>query len=100
MRIKKFIAKLFIIISAFIVVLSPLVSIAESHHHCDHHDDCPICEVIRTTKETIKQTEITPPKANVVFVVPFTFIFVACIAFILKDIDFTSLVKLKTKLSN
>lgn len=100
MKIKKFLAKLFIIVSTFIVVLSPLVSIAESHHHCDHHDDCPICEVIRTTKETIKQTEVTPPTASMVFIIPFAFIFVSCIAFILKNIDFTSLVKLKTKLSN
>ena len=99
MRLRKFLAKLFVIVSTFFVVLSPIVLVEEAHHHCNH-EDCQICEVIRTAKETIKQTKTSAPVSAVTFLIPLLFLFVACIAFISKDIDFTSLVSLKTKLSN
>ena len=99
MRLKKFLAKLFVVVSTFFVVLSPIVLVEEAHHNCIH-DDCPICEVIRTAKETIKQTKISAPVSGVIFLLPLLFAFVFAIAYISFDIDFSTLVSLKTKLSN
>ena len=99
MRLKKFFAKLFVILSTFFVVLSPIVLVEEAHHNCVH-EDCQICEVIRTAKETIKQTKTASPTSSVTFLLPFLFAFVFVIAFISFDIDFPTLVSLKTKLSN
>ena len=99
MRLKRFFAKLFVVLATFFVVLSPIVLVEETHHHCAH-DDCQICEVIRTAKETIKQTKTPTPVSAVLFLVPLFFAFVSCIAYICKNIDFSTLVSLKTKLSN
>ena len=99
MRLKRFLAKLFVILSTFFVVLSPIVLVEESHHNCVH-EDCQICEVIRTAKETIKQTKVSAPVSGVIFLLPLLFVFVFSIAFISFDIDSFTLVSLKTKLSN
>ena len=99
MRIRKVFAKLFVILSTFFVVLSPIVLVEESHHNC-LHEDCQICEVIRTAKETIKQTKTTASVSAVAFLLPLLFAFVFAVAFISFDIDFSTLVSLKTKLSN
>ena len=98
-RIRKLFAKLFVILSTFFVVLSPIVLVEESHHNC-LHEDCQICEVIRTAKETIKQTKTTASVSAVTFLLPLLFAFVFVVAFISFDIDFSTLVSLKTKLSN
>ena len=99
MRIRKLFAKLFVILSTFFVVLSPIVLVEEAHHNCVH-EDCQICEVIRTAKETIKQTKATPTVSSVIFLLPLLFAFVAIIVFISKNIDYSTPVSLKTKLSN
>ena len=99
MRLKRFFAKLFVILSTFFVVLSPIVLVEEAHHNCIH-EDCQICEVIRTAKETIKQTKTAAPVSAIIFLLPLLFAFVFAIAYISFDIDFSTLVSLKTKLSN
>lgn len=99
MRLKKFFAKLFVILSTFFVVLSPIVLVEEAHHNCNH-EDCQICEVIRTAKETIKHTKATPAVAIVIALVPLSTLLVAAIVATIKNKDFTSLITLKTKLSN
>ena len=99
MSLKKFFAKLFVIMATFFVVLSPIVLVEEAHHSCNH-EDCQICEVIRTAKETIKQTAITPTNTAVVILLPLSFMLVTAILATIKNKDFTSLVTLKTKLSN
>ena len=48
MKLEKLLAKIFVIVATFFVVLSPIALIEEADHHCNHTDDCPICEVIRT----------------------------------------------------
>ena len=98
-RLRKLFAKLFVILSTFFVVLSPIVLVEESHHNC-LHEDCQICEVIRTAKETIKQTKTASTVSVVIFLLPLLFAFVFAVAFISFDIDFSTLVSLKTKLSN
>lgn len=98
-RLRRLFAKLFIIFATFLVVLSPIVLVEEGHHHCDH-EDCQICEVIRTAKETIKNTNTSAPVSSVTFLLPLLFAFVFVIAYISFDIDFSTLVSLKTKLSN
>ena len=99
MRLRKLFAKLFVILSTFFVVLSPIVLVEEAHHNCVH-EDCQICEVIRTAKETIKQTKTTASVSAVTFLLPLLFAFVFVIACISICIDFSTLVSLKTKLSN
>ena len=99
MRLKKFLAKLFVIVSTFFVVLSPIVLVEEVHHHCVH-DDCPICEVIRTAKENTKQIKVAPTAAVVLIIVPLFSLLTLAIVAISKNIDFTTLISLKTKLSN
>ena len=100
MHLKKFFAKLFVVIAAFFVVLSPIVLVEEAGHHCDHHDDCQICEVIRTAEDNIKQTNYTPANTAVIVLAPIGFILALAIIAISKRIDFSTLVSLKTKLSN
>ena len=99
MRIRKLFAKLFVILSTFFVVLSPIVLVEEAHHNCAH-EDCQICEVVRTAKETIKQTKIVSPVSGVIFLLPLLFAFVFAVAYISVSIVFSTLVSLKTKLSN
>ena len=99
MRLKKFLAKFFVIVSTFFVVLSPIVLVEEAHHHCIH-DDCPICEVIRTAKENTRQIKVAPTAAVVLVAIPLFLLFTLAIIAISKNIDFTTLVSLKTKLSN
>ena len=99
MKFRKFFAKLFVIISTFFVVFSPIVLVEEANHHCNH-EDCQICEVIRTAKETIKQTKTASTVSAVIFLLPLLFAFVFAVAFISFDIDFSTPVSLKTKLSN
>ena len=99
MRLKKFLAKLFVIVSTFFVVLSPIVLVEEAHHNCIH-DDCPICEVIRTAKENTKVMKVAPTAAVVLCVPPLLTLLTLAIVAISKNIDLTTLVSLKTKLSN
>ena len=99
MKLKKLLAKLFVIVSTFFVVLSPIVLVEEAHHNCIH-DDCPICEVIRTAKENTKQIKVAPTVAVVLIAVPLFSLFTLIISAVCKNIDFTTLVSLKTKLSN
>ena len=99
MKLKKLLAKLFVIVSTFFVVLSPIVLVEEAHHNCIH-DDCPICEVIRTAKENTKQIKVAPTAAVVLVAIPLFLLFTLAIIAISKNIDFTTLVSLKTKLSN
>ena len=98
MRLRKLFAKLFVIVSTFFVVLSPIVLVEEAHHNCTH-EDCQICEVIRTAKETIKQVKYTPT-ASAIVLVAVSFILLTAIVATIKNIDFTSLITLKTKLTN
>ena len=100
MHLKKFFAKLFIVMATFFVVLAPIILVEEAGHHCDHHDDCQICEVIRTAEENFKQTNYTPANTAVVVLAPIGFILALAIVAISKRIDFSTLVSLKTKLSN
>ena len=99
MRLKKFLAKLFVVVSTFFVVLSPIVLVEEAHHNCIH-DDCPICEVIRTAKENTKVMKVAPTAAVVLCVLPLLTLLTLAIVAISKNIDLTTLVSLKTKLSN
>ena len=99
MRLKKFLAKLFVIVSTFFVVLSPIVLVEEAHHSCNH-EDCPICEVIRTAKENTRQIKVTQAAAVVLCIVPLFLLLSLAIIAISKNIDFSTLVSLKTKLSN
>ena len=98
MRLKKFFAKLFVILSTFFVVLSPIVLVEEAHHNCNH-EDCQICEVIRTAKETIKHTKTAPTPTVVIAVVPFILLSIIAIVAVSKNIDFTTLITLKAKLT-
>ena len=100
MRLKKFFAKLFVVISTFFVVLSPIVLVEEAGHHCDHREDCQICEVIRTAEENLKNTEYAPANTAVIVIIPIAFALALAIYAISKHIDFSTLVSLKTKLSN
>lgn len=100
MRIKKLFAKLFVAIAALFMVLTPVIVIKEAGHHCDHREDCQICEVIRTAEENIKNTNYTPVDTVVVVLAPIGFILALAIVAISKRIDFSTLVSLKTKLSN
>ena len=99
MRLRKFFAKLFVILSTFFVVLSPIVLVEEADHVCNH-EDCQICEVIRTAEENFKQVKYTPTSTAVIVLVPIGFILALAIVAISKKIDFSTLVSLKTKLSN
>ena len=99
MRLKKFLAKLFVIVSTFFVVLSPIVLVEEAHHSCNH-EDCPICEVIRTAKENTRQIKVTQAAAVVLCIVPLFLLLSLAIIATSKNIDFSTLVSLKTKLSN
>ena len=100
MRLKKFFAKLFVVLSTFFVVLSPIVLVEEAGHHCDHREDCQICEVIRTAEENLKTTNYTPANTAVIVLIPIAFVLALAIYAISKHIDFSTLVSLKTKLSN
>ena len=99
MRLRKFLAKLFVIISAFFVVLSPIVLVEEAGHNCDH-EDCQICEVIRAAEDNIKHTIKFSTGASASLLISISFIFVACLMAISKDSDFNTPITLKTKLSN
>ena len=99
MRLKKFFAKFFIVLATFFVVLSPIVLVEEAHHNCTH-EECQICEVIRTAKETIKQTKTAPTPTVVIVLAPLFILLATSIVATIKNKDFTTLVTLKTKLSN
>ena len=99
MKLRKFLAKLFVVVSTFFVVLSPIVLVEEAGHHCDH-EDCQICEVIRTAEETVKHTFKFSTSAAVSLLIAISFIFVACLLANSKESSFNTPVSLKTKLSN
>lgn len=99
MRLRKFFAKLFVVMATFFVVLSPIVIAAEADHECNH-EDCQICEVIRTAEENIKHTIKPTTGAAVVLLTTITFAFVASLVAKSKNKDFNTPVILKTKLSN
>ena len=71
----------------------------EAGHECNH-EDCQICEVIRTAEENIKHTIKFSSGAAVALLVTVSFAFVACLIAISKDSDFDTPITLKTKLSN
>jgi hypothetical protein len=73
--------------------------VEEAGHTCNH-EDCQICEVIRTAEENIKNTIKFNSGAAVTLLVTVSFVFVACLIAISKDSDFDTLITLKTKLSN
>ena len=98
-KFNKFFAKLFVILSTFFVVLSPIVLVEEAGHECNH-EDCQICEVIRVAEENIKHTIKFNSGAAVALLVTISFAFVACLIAISKDSDFDTPITLKTKLSN
>ena len=100
MKLRKLLAKLFVIIATFFVVLSPIVLVEEADHHCNHTDDCQICEVIRTAEENFKQLNYTPANTAVMVLIPIGFVLALAIVAISKSIDSNTLVSLKTKLSN
>lgn len=99
MRLKKFFAKLLVVMSTFFIVLSPIVLVEEAGHTCNH-EDCQICEVIRTAEDNIKHTIKTPSGATVSLIIAVSFIFVACLFAVSKEKDFNTPITLKTKLSN
>ena len=99
MKLRKFLAKLFVIVSAFFVVLSPIVLVEEAGHSCNH-EDCQICEVIRTAEDNIKHSIKFTTTAAVSLLISVSFVFVACLMAISKDSDFNTPITLKTKLSN
>ena len=99
MKLRKFLAKLFVVVSTFFVVLSPIVLVEEADHHCNH-EDCQICEVIRTAEENTKHTIKFAPGAATVLLIAVSFAFVSCLLAISKENSFNTPVSLKTKLSN
>ena len=99
MKLRKFFAKLFVIISTFFVVLSPIVLVEEAGHECNH-EDCQICEVIRTAEENFKHTIKLSGGATVALLISVSFAFVACLVAVFKETDFNTPVSLKNKLSN
>ena len=98
-KFKKLFAKLFIILATFFVVLSPIVLVEEAGHTCNH-EDCQICEVIRTAEENIKHTIKFSSGAAVALLITVSFAFVACLVAISTDSDLHTPITLKTKLSN
>lgn len=99
MKLRKFLAKLFVVVSTFFVVLSPIVLVEEAGHNCDH-EDCQICEVIRTAEENTKNVIKFSSGAAVSLLIAVSFIFVACLLAISKESSSNTPVTLKTKLSN
>lgn len=99
MKLRKFFAKLFVIVSTFFVVLSPIVLVEEAGHDCNH-EDCQICEVIRTAEDNIKHTIKFSTGAAVSLLIAVSFVFVACLIAVTKDSDINTPITLKTKLSN
>ena len=99
MKLRKFLAKLFVIVSTFFVVLSPIVLVEEAGHNCTH-EDCQICEVIRTAEENTKHTIKFSAGAAVCLLIAVSFAFVACLLAISKESSFNTPVTLKTQLSN
>ena len=99
MKLRKFLAKLFVVVSTFFVVLSPIVLVEEANHHCNH-EDCQICEVIRVAEENTKHTIKFSAGAEVCLLIAVSFAFVACLLAISKESSSNTPVTLKTKLSN
>ena len=97
--LRKFFSRLFVILTAFFVVLSPIIIIEEAHHDCTH-EDCQICEVIHTVENNLKHTIKTNTDAHVVCLIATSFAIVFCLLAISIDIDFKSLVTLKIKMTN
>lgn len=97
MKLRKFLAKLFVVVSTFFVVLSPIVLVEEAGHTCNH-EDCQICEVIRTAEDNIKHT-IKFATGAAIILIAVSFVFVACLVSVSKDTDFNTPITLKTKIS-
>ena len=97
MKLRKFLAKLFVVLSTFFVVLSPIVLVEEAGHTCNH-EDCQICEVIRTAEDNIKHT-IKFATGAAIILIAVSFVFVACLVSVSKDTDFNTPITLKTKIS-
>ena len=98
MKLRKFLAKLFVIVSTFFVVLSPIVLVEEAGHTCNH-EDCQICEVIRTAEDNIKHTIRFSSGAAVTLLIAISFVFVACLIAVSIDTDSNTPITLKTKIS-
>ena len=99
MKLRKLLAKLFIVAATFFVVLSPIVLVEEADHNCNH-EDCHICEVIRTAEENTKHTIKFSSGVAAILLIAVSFIFVASLIAVTKDIDINTPISLKTKLSN
>ena len=98
MQLRKFLAKLFVIVSAFFVVLSPIVLVEEAGHTCNH-EDCQICEVIRTAEDNIKHTIKLSTGVAVTLLIAVSFAFIACLIAVSIDTDSNTPITLKTKIS-
>ena len=99
MKLRKFLAKLFVVAATFFIVLSPIVLVEEADHNCNH-EDCQICEVIRTAEENTKHTIKFSSGVAAILLIAVSFIFVASLIAVTKDIDINTPISLKTKLSN
>ena len=98
MRLKRLFAKLFVILSVFFVVLSPIVLVEEAGHTCNH-EDCQICEVIRTAEDNIKHTIKLSTGVAVTLLIAVSFAFIACLIAVSIDTDSNTPITLKTKIS-
>ena len=96
---RNFFSKLFVVLATFFVVLSPIIIIEEAHHDCTH-EDCQICEVIRTVENNLKHTMKTNAIAHIICLIATSFAIIFCLLAISVDIDFKSLVTLKIKMTN
>ena len=97
MRLKKFFIKLFVILSAVFVLMAPVFVIEEAHHDCTH-EECQICEVIRTVEDNFKKLNV-PTAASAIVLIPVAFALVLSVVLISKNIDLNTLITLKTKLT-
>ena len=100
MKIRKFLAKLLVVAATFFVVLSPIVLVEEASHNCNH-EDCQICEVIRTAEENFKHTININGGAEAALLIAVSFV----IVFSLLAISFENKVSntpitLKNKITN
>ena len=77
----------------------PIVLVEEADHVCNH-EDCQICEVIRTAEDNIKHTIKFSPSATVTLLIAISFIFVASLVAISKESSVNTPISLKNKLSN
>ena len=59
MKLRKFLAKLFVVAATFFVVLSPIVLVEEAGHNCTH-EDCQFVKSFVPLKKTLN-TPLSSP---------------------------------------